>query len=210
MKPIRVSRELEPERCAGLDPVTVASPEVLILGSFPSRQSLARSEYYGNPRNHFWQIIEAVYGIDRHLPYADRVQELVLHRVALWDVIRSCHREGSADDRIRAPVLNDIHGFLAQHPTVRLIAFNGTAAERCYTRYCTGNPSTHISLPVPTRLLPSTSPANTRHSFEAKCRSWAEVLPPGEHGNTGDSCSHPEPGVNVPACQRSRDRDAQQ
>ena len=45
------------------------SPEVLILGSFPGRQSLLKKEYYGNPRNHFWHIMEALFSIDRHLPY---------------------------------------------------------------------------------------------------------------------------------------------
>ncbi len=161
-----------PERCNGLDPVMGDSPEVLILGSFPSRQSLLRSEYYGNPRNHFWQIIEALFAIDRHLPYTSRVEQLCLHRVALWDVIHSCRREGSADDRIREPVVSDINGLLALHPSVRLIALNGTAAERCYTRHHLRNP---VSLPVPALLLPSTSPANTRYSFEAKCRCW-EVI----------------------------------
>ena len=161
-----------PERCAGLDPVIGDSPEVLILGSFPSRQSLLRSEYYGNPRNHFWQIIEALFAIDRRLPYASRVEQLCLHHVALWDVIHSCHREGSADDRIREPVVNDIDGLLAAHPSVRLIALNGTAAERCYTRYRSRN--LPVS-PVPTQLLPSTSPANARYSFDGKCRCW-EVI----------------------------------
>lgn len=158
-----------PERCTGLDPAIGDSPAVLILGSFPSRQSLLRSEYYGNPRNHFWQIIDALFFIDRHLPYANRVDQLCLHRVALWDVIHSCRREGSADDRIREPVVNDIDGLLAAHPSIRLIALNGTAAERCYTRYRSRNP---LPLPVPTLLLPSTSPANTRYSLAGKCRCW--------------------------------------
>jgi TDG/mug DNA glycosylase family protein len=161
-----------PERCAGLDPVIGDSPEVLVLGSFPSRKSLVRFEYYGNPQNHFWQVIEALFAIDRYLSYSRRVEQLCLHRVALWDVIHSCRREGSADDRIREPVVNDINGLLAAHPSVRLIALNGTAAERCYTRYRSRNPA---PCPVPTQQLPSTSPANTRYSLDGKCRCW-EVI----------------------------------
>ena len=57
----------------GFLPVHGESVEVLILGSFPSRQSLEKKEYYGNPQNHFWHIIEALYDIDRHLPYAVRI-----------------------------------------------------------------------------------------------------------------------------------------
>ena len=60
-----------------LPPVYGESPEVIILGSFPSRQSLLKNEYYGNPRNHFWQIIEALFSLDRHLPYRVRTSLLI-------------------------------------------------------------------------------------------------------------------------------------
>ena len=52
----------------GLSPLHGEQPEVLIPGSFPSRQSLEKKEYYGNPGNHFWYIIEALFSIDSHLP----------------------------------------------------------------------------------------------------------------------------------------------
>ena len=31
--------------------------KILILGTMQGAQSLALSEYYGNPRNHFWQLL---------------------------------------------------------------------------------------------------------------------------------------------------------
>jgi hypothetical protein len=52
----------------GLPPLHGELPDVLILSSFPSRQSLEKKEYYGNPMNHFWHILEASFSIDRHLP----------------------------------------------------------------------------------------------------------------------------------------------
>ena len=104
-----------PER--GLLPVHGESVEVLILGSFPSRQSLGKKEYYGNPQNHFWRIIEALYTIDRHLPYAVRISQLTEHRIALWDILSGCCRDGSADARIREPVFNDLAAFLKEHPS---------------------------------------------------------------------------------------------
>jgi TDG/mug DNA glycosylase family protein len=134
-----------PGRITGLVPVTGSVPEVFILGSFPSIQSLIAGEYYGNPRNHFWQIAEAVLAIDRTLPYATRVAQLADRGIALWDVIHSCRREGSADLRIRDPVCNDLPGFLAAHPTIRLVVLNGTAAGR-FWHAATG------SAPLPARF----------------------------------------------------------
>jgi len=60
----------------GLGPVIGGAPVLLILGSFPGRISLSQSRYYANPHNQFWHIIEALTGIDRHLPYDHRLENL--------------------------------------------------------------------------------------------------------------------------------------
>jgi TDG/mug DNA glycosylase family protein len=150
---------------AGFLPVTGDVPRVLILGSFPSVQSLRHSEYYGNPQNHFWKIMESLFAIDHLLPYQDRIAYLTGHHIALWDVVRSCSRRGSADEAIREPVFNDISQFLTAHPTVRLIVLNGTAAGRYFRRM-------NISTARETRILPSTSPANTRYTLAEKGEAW--------------------------------------
>ncbi|MFA4824852.1 MAG: DNA-deoxyinosine glycosylase [Methanoregula sp.] len=150
---------------AGFPPVTGDSPRVLILGSFPSVQSLRHSEYYGNPQNHFWKIMDALFGIDRQLPYQDRIANLTGHHIALWDVVRTCSRRGSADQEIREPAFNDISGFLIAHPTVRLIILNGSAAGRYFRRM-------HMPPAIESRILPSTSPANTRYTLAEKIEAW--------------------------------------
>ncbi len=152
----------------GLPPVLGELPEVVILGSFPSQQSLMKKEYYGNPRNHFWHIIEVLFSLDRHLPYGVRTSWLMDHRIALWDVISTCSRKGSADTRIRNPVFNDLAGFLAAFPTVRFIALNGCSAGRYYRQL-------NITASVPAAVLPSTSPANTRFTLSEKVRRWEKV-----------------------------------
>jgi double-stranded uracil-DNA glycosylase len=152
----------------GLPPVHGDMPEILILGSFPGRQSLLKKEYYGNPGNHFWHIIEALFLIDRHLSYPVRISRLMDHRIALWDVISTCSRKGSADTRIRHPVFNDLAGFLAAFPTVRFIALNGSSAGRYYHQL-------NITASVPAAVLPSTSPANTRFTLSEKVRKWEIV-----------------------------------
>ena len=149
----------------GFQPETGDTPRVLILGSFPSVQSLRHTEYYGNPQNHFWKIMESLFGIDHRLPYQNRVALLTGHHIALWDVVCSCTRKGSADEKIKEPVINDIGGFLATHPTVQLIVLNGTAAGRYYHR-------TNPAPAVGSTILPSTSPANTRYTLAEKIKAW--------------------------------------
>jgi TDG/mug DNA glycosylase family protein len=159
-------RCMEPE-CPdrGLLPISGRTASVLILGSFPGRQSLLKHEYYGNEKNRFWQIIEALFQIDRHLPYSTRTVELAGKGVALWDVISGCNRKGSADTRIRDPVFNDIAGFLASNPSLQLIALNGSTAGRYYVRL-------NIQTAVPFVVLPSTSPANTKLTLIEKMNRW--------------------------------------
>ena len=149
----------------GLLPISVGPAYVLILGSFPGRQSLLKQEYYGNEKNHFWQIIEALFQIDRHLPYCTRTVQLGGMGVALWDVISGCNRKGSSDTRIRDPVFNDIAGFLGSNPSLRLIALNGSTAGRYYVRL-------NITTSVPFVVLPSTSPANTKFTLDEKIKRW--------------------------------------
>jgi TDG/mug DNA glycosylase family protein len=150
---------------AGLPPVCGKFTEVVILGSFPGRQSLLYHEYYGNPQNHFWKIIEALFQIDRHLPYNVRTSRLTDQRVALWDVVSACCRQGSLDAGIRTPVFNNLHSFFGSCPTLRLIVLNGTSAGRYFKLM-------KSPVPVPAVILPSTSPANTRYSLDEKIERW--------------------------------------
>ncbi|NLD56664.1 MAG: DNA-deoxyinosine glycosylase [Methanomicrobiales archaeon] len=158
-----------PDISCGLHPVTVAHPRTLILGSFPSTLSLRHAEYYGNSRNHFWKILGTLLGFDAGLPYPQRIAILTHHHVALWDVVASCQRPGSADARIKVPVLNDIAGFVTARPTLGLIALNGKTAARFYARVAAG-------ITVPSVTLPSTSPANARMSFDEKVTRWSVIL----------------------------------
>jgi double-stranded uracil-DNA glycosylase len=157
-----------PDISRGLSPVTGPEPRVLVLGSFPSVLSLTHSEYYGNPRNRFWAVMEEHFGITVTFPYPERCLLLTREGIALWDVVASCSRPGSADSRIRDPVPNDIAGFVRAHPSVRLMALNGSTAGRLYHRLA--------EVPgIPSVVLPSTSPANAAVPFAEKVRQWEIV-----------------------------------
>ena len=158
-----------PDAMKGLVPVCGDDPRVLILGSFPSVLSLTNTMYYGNPQNQFWRIMGDLFSIDPTLPYPQRIDRLIHHRIALWDVICSCSREGSADIRIRKPVFNDIAGFLATHPGITFVALNGSTAARYFRMACPTTPTAE------TIVLPSTSPAHARMRYEEKREKWRIV-----------------------------------
>ena len=159
----------KPEDPYGLRPVTGPSPRVLILGSFPSVLSLERQEYYGNPKNRFWAVMEEIFFVPASLPYPDRITLLADRGVALWDVVRSCERPGSADSRIKNPVPNDLAGFFSEHPTIRIVALNGSTAGRLYHRLAEVPGLASVT-------LPSTSPAFAAMPFAEKVRRWREGL----------------------------------
>jgi TDG/mug DNA glycosylase family protein len=157
-----------PDNPSGLFPLAGPEPRILVLGSFPSVLSLAHNEYYGNPRNRFWAVMEVLFQIPAALPYAERCRRLTGEKVALWDVVAACSRPGSADSRIRDPVPNDIAAFIRANPSVRLITLNGSTAGRLYHRLAEV-PGIHSV------TLPSTSPAHAALTFEAKVKKWSIV-----------------------------------
>ena len=107
---------------------------VLILGSMPGEESLRQQQYYAHPRNAFWRIMAALFEFSPELPYEDRLVCLKRVRVALWDSLAGCEREGSLDSRIREPEPNDIAGLLHRCPAIHSVFCNGTASFRFLRR----------------------------------------------------------------------------
>ncbi|MES3154520.1 DNA-deoxyinosine glycosylase [Sphingomonas faeni] len=110
-------------------PIAAPDARLLVLGSLPGDRSLAAQRYYAHPQNQFWQLMSPVVGRDlTALDYDDRLAELRMRRVALWDVIGSARRAGSTDAAIADIEGNDIAGLVATLPDLRAIAFNGGTA----------------------------------------------------------------------------------
>lgn len=151
----------------GFAPVAREDAVLLILGTMPSAQSLQRREYYGHPRNGFWPILFALWGAECPADYEQRCRFLLDRRIALWDVLRDCQRDGSADAVIRQPRANDFTGFQAGHPHIRAMFFNSRNAETFYHRLVAPDPFFHL----PQTVLPSTSPARAM-KWEEKKTAW--------------------------------------
>src|ERR1700733_16125089 len=107
----------------GFPPVVDDAARLLLLGSFPSVQSLSTRQYYGNPRNAFWPITSALLGFDAGAPYETRLAALQSHGVALWDVLHKCRRAGSSDAKIdlKGLVANDFGQLLAAYHRIRRV-----------------------------------------------------------------------------------------
>jgi len=156
-------------RLQGLPPVIARSARLVILGSFPGAASLQAQQYYGHPRNHFWPLLSAIWGVDlAALPYRRRLTELRRRGLGLWDVYANCRREGSLDQAIEAAEFNDLASLRRRAPGLRLVAHNGGESARAMRRI--------RELGLPVQRLPSSSPANASWSFERKLDAWRAVF----------------------------------
>lgn len=152
-------------------PILGEQPRALVLGSMPSQASLEKGEYYGHPRNAFWPVMAACFGFDAAASYADRVSALHQARVAVWDVLQSCRREGSLDAAIEpaSEVPNDLVALCREQPTLKHVFLNGRKAEQVWRRHF----EDRVALPATT--LPSTSPAMASLDLAAKTKIWRVV-----------------------------------
>lgn len=153
-------------------PIAAPDAEILILGSMPGIASLEAGQYYAHPRNAFWRIMGELFGAGIELPYAERQAVLKSRRVAVWDVLQFCQREGSLDSNIKDEVPNDFARFFAEHPDIRRIGLNGGKAAKSFDKYARAAlPSAAVAI-----TLPSTSPAHAAKNFEQKCAEWRAAL----------------------------------
>ena len=153
-------------RKASFAPVADARTRLLVLGSLPGEKSLAAAQYYANPQNQFWRLMQAVTGAPLlSLPYGERLEVLLAAGVGLWDVVGSAVRPGSLDTAIRDHQPNALPELCERLPALRAVAFNGGLAARLGRRILSDLGD------VAMIDLPSSSPAHAI-SLSAKAEVW--------------------------------------
>ena len=158
------------------DPVIGTHPKVLILGSMPGVASLEAQQYYAHPRNGFWPIMAELFDVEWASEYSARIEQLTHLPLILWDVLRSCRRQGSLDADICSSEFepNAIAELLQQYDSLRLIAFNGATSEKFFRQQVAPD------IPDLQRFdlvrLPSTSPAHASMSLAQKLEEW-RIIP---------------------------------
>jgi double-stranded uracil-DNA glycosylase len=150
-------------------PVGSKDARLLILGSLPGEASLAAQRYYAHSTNQFWRLLGGAIGEDlAALDYPCRLDRLAVRGIALWDVVAEAQRRGSLDGAIRSASANALADYVATHPRLEAVAFNGRTAAAIGRRLLANvERLTLID-------LPSSSAALTR-PFGEKLQAWKAI-----------------------------------
>ena len=84
-----------------IPPVFDENSKILILGSFPSVKSRETRFFYGHPQNRFWKTLAAVLNAECPSAVDEKKDFLLSHKIAVWDVIKSCEISGGQLDQER-------------------------------------------------------------------------------------------------------------
>lgn len=159
--------------CQSFLPNIDEKSEILILGSMPGVKSLDEQQYYAHPQNRFWKLMGKFCNTDNlsDLDYKDKLQILLNNKIALWDVIQSCNRDGSLDSNIQNEVPNNIPELLKQYPSIKVICLNGNKSYSSFKKYFP-----ELLKQYKCYKLPSTSPANAKFSLEKLYTEWKNFI----------------------------------
>lgn len=157
----------------GFPPIADKEATILILGSMPGEESLQKNEYYANSRNAFWKIMASLFEFRHDASYEKRTTLLTKNKIALWDVMLACERQGSLDSAIvnRTIIENDFVSFYHRHSKISHVFFNGAKAQNEYEKRVLPKLSDDVK-EIEYFRLPSTSPAMAQLSFDEKLREW--------------------------------------
>ena len=148
-----------------IEPIWDCNSRILLLGSFPSVKSREMAFFYGHPQNRFWKVIANIYEEELPKTIDEKKEMLLKHKIAIWDVIKSCDIIGSADNSIKNVVPNNLD-IIFKNANIENIYVNGNQALNLYNKYLLP------IIKIKATLLPSTSPANATYSFEKLCTIW--------------------------------------
>lgn len=148
-------------------PFVNAQTKILILGTMPGIASLEKQEYYAHQRNHFWKIMFTLLdSFPATEEFELKIQVLQESNIGLWDVLKSCDRNGSLDIHIKNHEINDFETLFTQFPSIKTIVFNGKESHKYFLKKFGQIKG------ITYYVMPSTSPANTM-SFDNKLKIWS-------------------------------------
>jgi hypoxanthine-DNA glycosylase len=127
-KPLKVNHieELSNPK-SGFHPLNAQDGVILIVGTFPGKESRDNNEYYFAKRNRFWDIIGSIYSIDqlKYQTYDRKKEVLFKHKICLWDLINYAETSGSQDKDIEKALYNSFDSFLDYRDQIKCLVFNG-------------------------------------------------------------------------------------
>ena len=139
--------------------------KILILGSFPSKESRKQGFYYAHKNNRFFPILAALFKEKVPLTIQERKAFLAKHHIALSDVIYSCDIHASSDTSIKNVAPMDIKSILSHYPIKKVFTTGKKASELYRTYFGEDNIS-----------LPSSSSANAARRRDSLVNAYCVIL----------------------------------
>ena len=137
------------------------STRIIILGSFPGKESLKQRKYYASSNNDFWKLVGNAIGENlNELSYQRKKSLLLSHHIGLWDVFQTVDRPTSRDADIESYRMNDLRKLFRQLHSLKKIGLNGSEAGSHLDKLQTVALREHSSAIV--EILPSSSGANRK------------------------------------------------
>lgn len=154
-------------------PIFNEDSKVLVLGSFPSVISRERDFYYANPQNRFWRVLENLFDEKIADEKSKKIEFLLKHKIAIYDVALSCEIVGSADSKIKKiKPINLEQTF--KNSNIRQIFANGNKSYEICTKFLYEQILNLTKKDV--IKLPSTSSANAKFSLEKLIYEWRILM----------------------------------
>lgn len=151
--------------------------EVLILGSFPGKESTQRTReddwFYGANRNQFWKILGLVY--NQKFENRSQKQELFKGaRIAITDVIATCERKDNSNSDIN--LINkyyniDVVSQIIINNPIKKILFTSQWVQNEFLKHF------EVSKDIELFRLPAPSPIYRRLSLQDKAIEYKKQLP---------------------------------
>lgn len=152
------------------EPIYDENSKILILGSFPSVKSREDDFYYAHPQNRFWKVLQKIYNNNEKLETKEQKAKFLLDNgIAIWDSIKECDIENSADSTIKNAVPNDIRKIL-ENSKIEKILCNGGTSYDVFKKYYKDK------LNIKVDVLPSSSPANARYNPDKLAKVWSDKI----------------------------------
>lgn len=151
--------------------------EVLILGSFPGKESTQRTReddwFYGANRNQFWKILGLVY--NQKFENRSQKQELFKGaRIAITDIIATCERKDNSNSDIN--LINkeyniDVVSQIIINNPIKKILFTSQWVQNEFLKHF------EVSKDIELFRLPAPSPIYRRLSLQDKAIEYKKQLP---------------------------------
>ncbi len=143
----------------------------------PGEESLKQQCYYAHPRNAFWYIMSHTLNFDNNIHYDAKINLLKTNSIALWDVLKRCHRSGSLDSAIQSSSIeiNDFEDFFHHHSAIQYVFFNGVKAEQEYKKRVIPTLK-NVHSTIQYHKFTSTSPAMAACTKEEKLVEWKTTI----------------------------------